>query len=659
MHNNGMTALSKDILWLKNLTKADASHADSAVMWGEMVQAGFSIPEGFVITHDVYFRFLHEHNLLASISNLLTTVSFAYSESVMQVSEHIKKLIIDAKLSEEFIAAVTNASNQLRSDTLLVTYADKNKTIKGEADLLLAIKEAWATMFDPKILLANHEGGHNYFSQGLAVVVQKNIAPEKSGMILTADPVAQDKNKLIIEIFNDPITHYTIDKNTTIPQQNEFIQSLAQLGKDLDTFFYFPQEITWIAQGDKFFITKVKPLQIHELSQPDSTITLNLPVIFFNALPVSRGIAGGEVRFIESERDFEKILSGDMLVIKNPNLAHRTSMQKAAGFIIIGGGRTSHAALLARELGIPAVALPSNEKLSLTPRKIISIHAAAGKIYLGSIHTHHIAHSTATHLYAEITDISHIEDLKHDHINGILLHKTRLEQDNQSIHHLGEKLSTICKLLPALPIIYHTSDVAEETEQLGLRGTFRYLHDPKLFIHEIEAIRYARNKLHAGNLWVMLPYVRTVHELREAKERMATIGLSRSGTFKIWMSVATPGTILKLDEFIQAGIDGIAINIDELTMLMLGIDPENNTVASAYDALDQSIQFMIETVIKKAHDHHIASAIYGKTLSKYPSLTAKLVSWGITGIFVAPKNIDKTRDYIAQAEKKLIVDTKE
>src|SRR6266403_2114862 len=106
VHNNHMTALSKDILWLKNLTKADASHAENAVMWGEMIQSGFAVPEGFVITSDSYFRFLHENGLLTSIADLLTTASFTYSDSVMQVSEHIKKLIVQAKLPEQFIEEV-------------------------------------------------------------------------------------------------------------------------------------------------------------------------------------------------------------------------------------------------------------------------------------------------------------------------------------------------------------------------------------------------------------------------------------------------------------------------------------------------------------------------------------------------------------------------
>src|SRR5258708_20067575 len=118
---------------------------------------------------------------------------------------------------------------------------------------------------------------------------------------------------------------------------------------------------------------------------------------------------------------------------------------------------------------------------------------------------------------------------------------------------------------------------------LGYRGAFRYIHNPEVFELELEAIKVVRNKVGLKNLWLMLPFVRNVEEVVEIKKILGSVGLHRTPTFKLWMMVEIPTNVILLDKFIEAGIDGVSIGSNDLTMLMLGTDRDNSEVAQAYN----------------------------------------------------------------------------
>src|SRR3989344_9273169 len=112
----------------------------------------------------------------------------------------------------------------------------------------------------------------------------------------------------------------------------------------------------------------------------------------------------------------------------------------------------------------------------------------------------------------------------------------------------------------------------EPNPMLGYRGAFRYVHDPEVFKLELEAIKMVRNKKGFKNLWLMLPFVRTVKELEEVKKIISVENLHRSPSFKLWMMVEIPSNVILLDKFIEVGIDGVSIGSNDLTMLLLGTD---------------------------------------------------------------------------------------
>ena len=186
---------------------------------------------------------------------------------------------------------------------------------------------------------------------------------------------------------------------------------------------------------------------------------------------------------------------------------------------------------------------------------------------------------------------------------------------------------------------------------LGYRGASRYITDVETFKLELMAIKKVRETYE--NLWVMLPFVRTVDELTRTINLMEVEGLKRSENFQIWMMVEVPSNIILLEKFISLGIDGISIGSNDLTQLILGVDRDSARLANTFNELDEAVLTALERAVKTARKMGITASICGQAPSVYPELTAKLVEWGITSVSVSPDMIESTRELIAEVEKRL------
>ena len=151
----------------------------------------------------------------------------------------------------------------------------------------------------------------------------------------------------------------------------------------------------------------------------------------------------------------------------------------------------------------------------------------------------------------------------------------------------------------------------------------------------------------------MIPFVRSPHELLGVKKLIAESGLTRSPSFKLILMVEIPTNVLRLEDFIEVGIDGISIGSNDLTMLTLGTDRDNSEVANAFSEMDPSVLWLIEKAVATCAKHNIMSSICGQAPSDYPELVEKLVSWGITSISVNPDAIYRVRENVARIEKKI------
>ncbi len=669
-----MTARSTDILWFKNVIKEDAfSTGSKAVDLGNLQQSGFPIPDGFTVTSFAYFHFLNENKLIQKINQQLATINYEHSESVMQVASHIQKIILTTKVSQNFIADLTKAYNQLTgafmNEPILVhisptrstssTLAQTFTNIHGNTNLMLKIQHAWASLFTPEMIMNRHTKRIDHFQEGIAVIIQKMVTSEHSGTIMTIDPVTQDKKRLIIEVMGSTADHFIIDKTSSenkIVEKNiageqqtisdKVLVELATLGRNLEKHLYFPQEISFAIERGTIYILQTKPLHAHFSSENVSPIASQLPILL-KGIPASRGIVTGHVKLITQTKDLEHLTHGDIIVAKELAENHKHFFKKASGIITDLGGRTSHVAILAREWGIPTIVGTKHASISFKTGQIITLDGTNGNIYQGTQTSK--ARQTVTHIYSAISDFSNIQTTNLDTDGALLLPQTKLD-------YLPETLTDICKDARSHPVIYRIPDPLPEGAHplIGFRGTYRLLQTVDDFKKELHVLKEIRLKDDCKNLALLLPFIRSTHELTTIKHLMTESGLSRDGSFNLWIEVAIPSNIILLDEFIMSGIDGIVIDFDTLSTLLLGIDKTNSEIAYGYDALDPAILQTLEKIIKTAHKHGIKTAIYGQALSHHSSLIEKLVTWGVTSIAIESDYTGQTRDHIKDTERRLV-----
>jgi pyruvate,water dikinase len=726
---------------------------------GEMAQNEFPVPDGFIVTSTAYYAFIQENNLQEKIRKVMKEASFDDTNSLQMVSKKIKKLILSGHVSEELTQEIFNAYKKLGNglrDTLVAvrssataedlpdaSFAGQQETylnVQGEANVLLKVKEAWASLFDARAIFYRNEKHFDHFKVGIAIPVQKMVQSEKSGVMFSIDPVTNDKTRIIIEaiyglgelIVQGAVTpdHYEVAKKDTsiiqksVSQQtvqlvksgaenkkvkipshigkqqkitdHEIVQ-LGELSKKLEKHYFFPQDSEWAIEKGHIFLVQTRPVTTFS-SDKDKKIPLTTTFgsqelrLLVAGDAASPGLATGPVKILKSARDIGKIVQGDVLVTAQTNPDFVPAMKKAVAIVTDMGGKTSHAAIISREIGIPAVVGTKNATKVLKDGVTITVNGTKGEIYQGSIQatpsktvSTSLYLKTATKIYVNLAEPEFASIVAKRHADGVGLlraefmaagigtHPKKMIKDGKKhvfIEKLAEGLESFAKSFSPRPVVYRATDFKtneyrnliggkefepeESNPMLGYRGAYRYMHDPQVFKLELEAIKVVRNKKGYKNLWLMLPFVRTVNELVKVKQIISDAGLYRSPTFKLWMMVEIPSNVILLEEFIKAGIDGVSIGSNDLTMLLLGTDRDNSQIATEFDEQNDAVLWAFEKVIKTCNTYKVTSSLCGQAASQYPKLVEKLVHWGITSVSVSPDAIDTTRELISGIEKKLL-----
>ena len=778
-----MSAHSKFVVWFAEVDKHDiAVVGGKGANLGEMTQAKLPVPPGFIVTATAYHYFMDRAGIKTPIKKLLENLDYNDSQKLQKLSKEIRKLIREApvprdisddiidhyfKLGEQKTAHETKDNRFLKNlghitaahetpvavrssataeDLPEASFAGQQETylnIVGEANLIEAVRKAWASLFTARAIFYRHDHGFDHFKVAIAIPVQKMVESELSGVMFTVDPVSNDKTKLIIEaiyglgelIVQGAVTpdQYVIDKSTnkilhkTIGEQekympgtkqdeepvptsirgkqklpDEYIHELARIGKRIEQHYYFPQDIEWAFEDKTLFVVQTRPistLENEEDSQVDIEKLMKAMKEIAKGDPASPGIASGKVAIVKAARFIYKVNTGDILVAEQTNPDFVPAMKKASAIVTQKGGRTSHAAIVSRELGLPAVVGAENILRKVKEDMEITVDGSKGIIYKGIapqavLRSHHRPTGssehlkTATKIYCNLAEVSRAKVVSQQNVDGVGLLRAEfmladigmhpkwvLEQGkkarNEFISHLAEKIAIFCESFgPQRPVIYRTTDFKtneyknlkhgakyedyEANPMLGYRGASRYVADPEVFELELEAVRTVRTKMNHKNLHVMIPFVRTPEELTQTKRIMASEHLLRSPSFKLWMMVELPVNVIMLEDFIKVGIDGVSIGSNDLTQLTLGVDRDNSRLAQSFNEMNPAILWSLERIITTCHKHKITTSICGQAPSDYPELVEKLVQWGTTSISVNPDVIDSVRQTVYNAEKKLI-----
>jgi pyruvate,water dikinase len=296
---------------------------------------------------------------------------------------------------------------------------------------------------------------------------------------------------------------------------------------------------------------------------------------------------------------------------------------------------------------------------------------------------------TATQLYVNLGQPELAEKVAQADVDGVGLlriefmvlsitgntHPRKLLQEGRGHEfrdRLAESLTRFARVFAPRPVVARATDFRtneyrnmaggsefepeEANPMIGYRGAYRYLSEPDLFRLELEAFRQVREEQGLRNLVLMLPFVRTLSELRACRRLMDEVGLTRDPGFSYWVMAEVPSILYRLPDYVKEGVTGVSIGSNDLTQLMLGVDRDSQILAPLFDERDPAVLRAIRDIVTTCRRLGITCSICGQAPSVYPELTEKLVTWGIDSISVNPDVIDRTRRIIASAEQRVLLD---
>ncbi len=458
-----------------------------------------------------------------------------------------------------------------------------------------------------------------------------------------------------------------------------------------------PAEITPIQGGMEEFA--VAPPASGEM------VSVSHANMLLKGLGASPGQAVGKVDMIPTASDISKMEERAILVTDMTTPDFVPAMKKASAIVTNTGGMTSHAAIVSRELGIPCIVGTRNATEILKDAQIVTVDGTHGIIYEGKVELEkpaaemrpaaavaagiseaEVAPICGTKIYMNIADPDAAEKYAYLPADGVGLmraefiiaeigeHPKKMAaegREEEYIEKLADGIRRIAAAFYPRPVVYRATDFKtneyrnlkggneyepkEENPMMGYRGASRYIEEPEIFKMELRALQKVRNEFGMKNVWLMIPFVRRIGELRAIKDIMASIGFYRTRDFRLWIMVEVPSTVFLIEDFCKEGIDGISIGSNDLTQLVLGIDRDNQTLASGFDERNEAVLRAIQHVVETTAKYGVTSSLCGQAPSVYPEFAERLVEFGITSMSVNPDAVLRTRKIVASAEQKIVL----
>ncbi|MBX9649527.1 MAG: phosphoenolpyruvate synthase [Xanthobacteraceae bacterium] len=525
-------------------------------------------------------------------------------------------------------------------------------------------------------------------------------------------------------------SHATMTRNVPEAERQKFcisdseVLSLAGIAVRIEAHYSkhagspMPMDIEWAKDGadGKLYIVQARPETVASQRSADFYETYNLrgkgPVIV-TGRAAGEKIASGRVRRIATARDLAAFKPGEILVAAATSPDWEPVMKIAAGIITDKGGRTCHAAIVARELGIPAVVGATDATKKLNTGKAVTICCAegdVGTIYQGTVAfdvtrtplselrqprtaimvnvgTPEMAFRTAMQPQQGV-GLARMEFIISEHIgiHPMALLKPQMVTSAKArtaiarlvkgypspadffVQKLSEGVGTIAAAFYPKPVIVRLSDFKtneyasllggdgfepkEENPMLGFRGASRYSHPAYAegFALECAALRRVREEMGLSNLRIMVPFCRTVEEGRRVIATMAAQGLKRGENgLEIFVMCEIPNNVIQIDAFSKL-FDGFSIGSNDLTQLTLGVDRDSDIVAFDFDERDPGMLEMFRLAVVGAKRNGRHVGICGEAPANYPEIARYLTGLGIDSISVNPSSVFRTMAVVFEAE---------
>jgi pyruvate,water dikinase len=687
-----------------------------------------------------------------------------------EILENYQKL---SKIYRQKNVDVAVRSSATAEDLATASFAGQHESyinISGNENVLKAVKKCFASLFTDRAIAYREEKGFEHLKVALSVCVQKMVRSDlaSSGVMFTLDTETGFENVVLINsIFGQgemivkgeiiPDTFYVfkptlkkgyraiIIKNlgkkdrklvykkggglreVKVPKRDQMkfsltddeVLTLAKWAMILEEHYGCHQDIEWAKDGktNQLFIVQSRPETVHtpkkeRVYEEYEIKTTKKPIL--TGIAIGNKVGQGRVHVIEDVSKISEFKKGEVLVTKMTDPDWVPIMRIASAIITDEGGRTCHAAIIGRELGIPAIVGTGSATKVLKTGQEVTVDCTSGsvgKVFLGkipfkvrrynlektpklktkimiNIGAPDIAFKTSflpndgvglARIEFILAEKIRIHPLALCHYKQIKDKKLKEQIDKLTVGYKDKKQFFIDKLAEGVaqiasafwpkPVIVRFSDFKsneyrqliggklfepeESNPMLGWRGASRY-YDPKFqpaFEMECKAIKKAREEFGLKNIWVMVPFCRTPEEGRKVLELIEKNGLKRGKDgLKVICMCEIPSNVILAEEFLKI-FDGFSIGSNDLTQLVLGLDRDSALVAKIGDERNEAVKEMVKRVIKICNQKKKYCGICGQAPSDYPEFAEFIMKEGIQSMSINPDTVIKTILNLAKVRK--------
>ena len=535
--------------------------------------------------------------------------------------------------------------------------------------------------------------------QGKPAIVRKSIGSKKIKMIFS-DYTKAGLSTKTIDVAEPEANQYCIS--------DEDILELARYADTIESHYQCPMDIEWGKNGldGKMYILQARPETVKSQAQSvtDTYKLLETGKAIVAGRAVTQKIGVGPVRVVSDPSEMHTVQPGDILVADMTDPNWEPVMKMASALVTNRGGRTCHAAIIARELGIPAIVGSVNATELLNDGDLVTVACSDGEtciVYQGELNYEvttenngelceppvkimmNVGNPDMAFTFAQIPNhgvgLARLEFVINNmigiHPKAIINYQAMPADIQKAINHrargyknpkdfyvekIAEGVATIAAAFYPNPVIVRLSDFKsneykkliagdiyepdEENPMIGFRGAARYISEEfqECFALECEAMKKVRNVMGLTNVQLMIPFVRTVSEATNVIQLMSQLGLKRGeNELKIIMMCEVPSNAIIADEFMQH-FDGFSIGSNDLTQLTLGMDSDSGILADGFDERNPAVTKLIEMAILSAKKSKKYIGICGQGPSDHPDFANWLVKQGITSLSLNPDTVIST-----------------
>src|ERR1035437_2054294 len=647
--------------------------------------------------------------------------------------------------------------------------------IHGEESLLDACRRCFASMFTDRAIHYRIDQGFDHFSIGLSIGVMKMVRSDlaSSGVFFSLDTesgfravvfitCAYGLGENVVQGAVDPDEFYVhkptfeaghrcvlrrllgdkavkmvlvegetkrTTRNVPTPKADrrhycladEDILELAGYAIAIERHYGRPMDMEWAKDGTdgKLYVVQARPETVASQRREtvlESYVLESTGEVLVEGRSVGEKIACGRAHLIENLSQLADFQAGEVLVADTTTPDWEPVMKTAAAIVTNRGGRTCHAAIIARELGVPAVVGTGNGTTSVPAGQLVTVSCSegdTGRIYSGEV-PFHVERTEVSEIARPNTKIMlnlgnpdlafktsflpndgvglarmefiisesikahplalvHPDRVKDTQARETIDQLTRLYPDGETffVERLSEGIGTIAAAFWPKPVVVRMSDFKTneyasllggadfephaENPMIGFRGASRYAHPAYVegFTLECRAMKRVREEIGFTNVILMIPFVRRVQEAEKVIAQMAEFGLRRGENgLKVYAMCEIPNNVLLIDQFANT-VDGFSIGSNDLTQLTLGVDRDSEIVAFDYDERDEGVKQMIRLAVEGCARNGIHSGLCGQAPSDYPDMAEYLVELGIDSISLNPDTVIKTTQSILELESRL------